>query len=114
MYSRWIGLLAALTASACCIGGFATQDTTDPGTWPIVYQDDFNDPTSGWGVGETETVTRSYSDGAYRIEVTDDLRLGWSRMPGGEEILDFVVEVSVQRFEGQGHFGIVFWYEDGD
>jgi len=87
---------------------------SDPSTWPTSYQDDFQDPQSGWQVGETEFAKRTYVDGVYEIQVVDDWQIAWSRIPGDTEFVDFAAEVEVQVVEGTGQFGFIFGYQDSD
>ncbi|RLC72168.1 MAG: hypothetical protein DRI26_03560, partial [Chloroflexi bacterium] len=87
---------------------------SDPETWPIVYQDDFEDPASGWLTGETEYASRAYVDGAYEIQVKDAWRIVWSRIPGDREYLDFVAEAAFRIVAGEGEAGFLFRYQDSD
>jgi len=136
--SRWAVILVLVTALACSGGGIAAQATPDFSTWPVVYHDTFENDQSGWKVNivvTDEIAIRSYSDGSYRIEITDDSRVAWSQIPslsrreseitddsrvawsqipGARSFCDFVADVEVRDFEGQGQFGVVFRYGDGD
>lgn len=94
---------------ALCLMPIATwAQGSDPETWPIVYQDDFEDPSSGWEVGETEYATRAYVDGAYEVQVNDDWSTNWRWIPGDKDFLDFSAEVDVQVLESTGEFGFLF------
>ena len=102
-----IGVVILLAFSFGALG-------SDPETWPIVYQDDFEDPASGWLTGETEYASRAYVDGAYEIQVKDDWRIAWGRIPGGREYLDFTAEVAFRFVAGEGGAGFLFRYQDSD
>ena len=103
----WFCVVALLAFSLGAVG-------SDPETWPIVYQDDFEDSGSGWRTGETEHVSRAYVDGVYEIQVKDDWSIAWSRIPGELEFLDFSVEVTFRSVEGEGEAGFLFRYQDSD
>jgi len=99
---------------ACLTGAVLWAQGSDPATWPIVYQDDFEDPESGWDVGETEYAARAYVHGAYEVHVNDEWAIVWSQIPGNREFLDFSVEMYAQVVEGTGEFGFLFRYQDSD
>ena len=52
-----VGFLVAL---AIGLSRFA-QGSDPSSSWPVVYQDDLEDPRSGWLVGDTEDVRRVYA-----------------------------------------------------
>lgn len=111
----WKRLLASglLLAAACFIVVVLRAQTSNPDTWPIVYEEYFEDPERGWNIDETKHVKRAYVEGAYEIQVKDDWRTTWSRIPGDRVSLDFSAEVKVTMVEGIGQFGFLFRYVNG-
>jgi len=107
-------LLTVLLIAAFLAGGttiYAAE--SDPSTWPIVYQDNFEDPTSGWATGETESVASAYVDGGYQIQVKDARQIA-CLIPGGQKFANFAAEAKVQTLEGTGAFGFIFRYMNKD
>ena len=101
-------------ALACSIGAAGLAQGSAPSTWTIVYQDDFEDPGSGWDVGETGDFATAYVDGDYEIQVEKAQSIAWSQLPSNPEFRDFSVETDIQVVEGTGEFGIIFRYVDSD
>ena len=87
---------------------------SDPETWPIVYQDDFEDPTSGWLTEEAEDTDWAYVDGVYEIRVKEDRLIVFSYIPGDREYLDFAAEMAFRFVAGEGEAGFLFRYQDSD
>ena len=114
--TRWRSsyLWAVFFAFACSIGAACLAQGSDPSTWPIVYQDDFEDLQSGWAVEETEDSATKYVDGNYEIQVKNARSIAWSQIPGNREFLDFSLETDIQVVEGTGEFGVIFRYVDSD
>lgn len=112
---RKVWIAVYLTFCALILSGFSLQaQSSDPETWPIVYQDSFEDAESGWPTGETEYAKRSYVSGKYQIKVKDDRQIAWSLIPGNRSFLDFTVEIDAHAIKGRGEFGIIFRYQDPD
>jgi tetratricopeptide (TPR) repeat protein len=111
MQLRWV-FLVSIFMVLCLMPLAAWAQESDPETWPIVYHDDFDDPSTEWEVGETEYATRGYVDGAYEIQVKNSRAITWSMIPGDREFLDFAVEVKAQAVEMEGAFGFLFRYVD--
>jgi len=109
MQVRWVFLGSILIA--LCLMPLATwAQGSDPDTWPIVYQDDFEDPSTGWDVEgtleETEYAARAYIDGVYEIQVNDDWST-WSWIPGDRGFLDFSID-GTYEFQVQTKSNIVW------
>ncbi len=68
MKLRWV-FVASLLITFCLLPAAAWAQGSNPATWPIVYQDDFQNPKSGWNTGETGQEAKGYVDGAYEIAV---------------------------------------------
>jgi len=104
--SLWVVFFAVVCSTGVALGAQGNEIAT----WPIVYQDDFEDPESGWEVGETEYVTRVYVSGAYEMQVKGEWLIAWSQIPGNPELRDFSIEADIQAVEGAGQFGLLFRY----
>jgi len=138
---RWrsLPLWVIFFVFACSTGALLGAQGSDPATWPIVYQDDFEDPESGWDVGGTEYASRIYVNGNYEIQVKDEWLFIWSRIPsilntnpkveiyalnGRKQpsliarshriYVDFTAEMEVQVVGGAGESGFLFRYQDAD
>ena len=113
---RWrsLSLLVVFFAVVCSTGVALGAQGNEIATWPIVYQDDFEDPESGWEVGETKYVNRAYVGGAYEMQVKGKWLIVWNQIPGNPELRDFSVETDIQVAEGAGQFGLLFRYVDSD
>lgn len=77
----------------------------------VLYQDDFDDPNSGWPVDEW----RKYEDGEYSIFIEEENYWGGSVLPGGKFFDTFCASTSTQKVgEPEGAYGILFGYKDND
>ncbi|RLG19771.1 hypothetical protein DRN74_06395, partial [Candidatus Micrarchaeota archaeon] len=104
---------ALVTLCVLVFPAFLLQtQASDPETWPVVYQDDFEDPGSGWLTGDTEYVSGAYVAGTYKIQVKNDWLLVLSRIPGDQEYLDFAAEVTFWLEGGEGEAGFLFRYQN--
>ena len=75
----------------------------------VLYEDDFQDPSSGWETTPNEWASYSYHDGEYLLEVLQDDASAWVGAPAGT-FDDFWVEVDVRQVSGtqSQDFGLVF------
>ncbi len=81
-----------------------------PGT--LIYLDDFEDPSSGWGEQRTDESTVGYSDGGYLIQVDATRWLVWSLAGLDEADVDITVVARVVQPTGEGDFGLVCRCQD--
>ena len=84
------------------------------GTSELLYREDFEDPTSGWGSRIRDHYEKGYVQGEYRILVKD-LNL-YVRAIGPPSFTDFDLRVQA-RYEGSQRekaYGVVFRYVDSD
>ena len=113
MRLRWV-FVASLLMMLCLIPLVAWAQKSDSETWPIVYQDDFEDPTSGWSVGETEQAAKAYVDGTYEIAIKESHQWAYSPVPG-MDFLDFTLDVDVRvQTESSGYFAVIYHHADWD
>jgi hypothetical protein len=66
---------------------------------PILYQDDFSDPGSGWAQGELDGGRVGYRDGAYYVSSLVEATVIWSK--AGQSFTDTVIQVeATQAYAG--------------
>jgi hypothetical protein len=122
-----IALMAglALLMFGLCAGGIAVwlllsddsppaNTMTEPG--PLVYEDDFEDPDSGWSTFLGENTAVSYEDGGYRMTVNLAQYIVWGNPEPALDLSDMVIEVDVRQVEGplDNNFGILLRYLEDD
>ncbi len=86
-------------------------------TLPILFEDDFSDPGSGWYVSSDERQEKAYEDGEYSLLSKLPNTIVWQWIPRPTWIEgDFTVEVDIRRLStDKGHSGgIAFRYQDND
>jgi len=90
----------ALLLLAC---GCTTQDDDQA----LLFQDDFENPHSGWGEDEGEKFRRGYEEGEYFVELYEPNWFAW--VYPGERFDDVSVEVDVYLSSGSqdSHFGLL-------
>jgi hypothetical protein len=79
-----------------------------------VYQDDFDDPGSGWGTDEREEFDRGYEEGEYFFDLHKSDWFSWAHP--GERFADVQIEASAQPASGSSgsHFGVLCRHVDID
>ncbi len=77
-----------------------------------LFQDDFENPRSGWGAEQCEEFERGYEDGEYLFVLYEPNWFAWA-CPG-EQFDDVSVEADVYLASGSqdGHFGVLCRYAD--
>ncbi|RLC99730.1 MAG: hypothetical protein DRI77_02065 [Chloroflexi bacterium] len=87
---------------------------TSGGSGKPLFQDDFDDASSGWGADERQEFDRGYEAGDYFIELYESNWLAWA-CPG-QRFDDVSVEVQVSLISGlqDGHFGVLCRHIDLD
>jgi hypothetical protein len=134
-----LGFMAALVLNCsclACVAGIALERTvlregvplgTTFGRKPLavepgrtLYEDDFENPQSGWETYNDEYVEKGYEDGAYKIYVIEKSLTTWSTIPitgtGGRNFGDFILEVEATPVGGpdENDYGVLFRYQDED
>jgi hypothetical protein len=74
--------------------------TPVPTVPPSLYEDDFDDPNSGWDVYHENMTQAGYEDGAYRVAVYRDAYFAWGNPDHVRDLADFEVEVDARLVEG--------------
>jgi hypothetical protein len=77
-----------------------------------LFQDDFDNPRSGWGVEQGERFERGYEDSEYFIQLHEPNWFAWAHP--GKQFDDVSVEVDVYLASGSqdSHFGVLCRYVD--
>jgi hypothetical protein len=84
------------------------------GAESLLFQDDFDNPRSGWGAEQGERFERGYEEGRYYIQLHEPNWFAWAHP--GERFDDVSVEVDVYLASGSqdSHFGVLCRYVDLD
>lgn len=91
-----------------------TMPTQSPTQIPsaVYYEDDFEDPTSGWETFTSSDLVHSYHDGKFEIDIMSPNIMSISTIP--EEFEDVVIDVDVIQVEGNSpaSYGLICGYQD--
>ena len=105
--------LAVVFSGACSL----TQVSSFFGAYPeesgaLLFQDGFENPSSGWDRVRTDSGMTDYEQGRYRIVVDESNADYWSNP--GLDFTDVVVEVEAEKLGGpdDNNFGILCRYQD--
>jgi len=85
-----------------------------PDQGPVLYEDDFSDPSTGWSwQGQQGQGSRGYVNGELHIEVL--LKNFTIRGTAGESFSDVVIDVDVNvvKSTGDADFGVLCRFQDG-
>ncbi len=124
----FLGLAGLLAAVLClCFAGTAiwrflqeetppTEAALTPAPGMITYQDDFQDPDSGWDVYNYGDTLALYRDGEYRLAVLREDYVAWGNPDPAQDLSDFEIEVDARAVEGplDNNLGILVRYQDDD
>ncbi len=79
-----------------------------------LFQDEFDNPRSGWGTDQREEFKRGYEEGEYLIELHKPNWFAWA--DPGTQFDDVSVEVDVHLTSGSqdSHFGVLCRHVDVD
>ena len=95
----------------------ATATDSDPAVKGTIYEENFDDATSGWDVWEDDDTWADYVDGGYRVSILRQDYVAWGTCSPALELADFVVEVDARQVEGplDNNFGVLVRYQaDGE
>jgi hypothetical protein len=91
---------------------------TDVGFVPgaLLYEDDFEDPASGWDAYNDGDTLAIYSGGEYRLAVYTDSYVVWTTPDPALELGDFILEVEARQVEGplDNNLGLLVRYQEED
>jgi hypothetical protein len=90
------------------------QEPELPQVGETLFQDDFEDPNSGWLVSSDDEVERGYQNGKYDIVVKVKNSTFWSTVR--HSFRDFSLEVDATEVGGpdENSYGVIFRYQDDD
>jgi len=95
-----------------------TEETAQapPSGKQLLYEDDYNDPSSGWIVESTEDHEVYYENGEYHGLVKRSQWAGWSCNRNAGIFTDFIYEFDARLIGGAegSDYGSVFRYRDDD
>jgi len=79
-----------------------------------LFEDDFEDPSSGWGADQRDGFDRGYDEGVYFFDLRASNWLAWASP--GRNFDDVSVEVDARVASGaqDGHYGVLCRYKDAD
>ena len=106
-----IVLVLILSILACSVG---TQNTQQPASGEILFEDDFSNPTSGWDrIQDTDGQT-DYIDGKYRVVVKTSDTDVWANP--GKKYSDVSIQVVAVKVKGtdDNDYGVICRYVDAD
>jgi len=80
---------------------------------PLAYQDDFDDPNSGWSAYDQGNTWAGYQEGEYRLAVYEPDLVTWGDPEPPPNFSDFEIEVDARLMEGpqDNNFGLVVRYQ---
>ncbi len=82
----------------------------------VIYQEDFQDPDSGWDVYNNGDTLALYRDGEYRLAILREDYVAWGNPDPAQDLGDFEIEVDTRAVEGplDNNLGILVRYQDDD
>jgi hypothetical protein len=111
----------ALIVLCLCAGGALIWWITngEPATGPtngepelgdLLYEEDFEDPATGWTISTDDDTSVGYTDGEYRIAIYTQDYMAWGNPEPGLELANFTLEVDVRQVDGplDNNFGLIF------
>jgi hypothetical protein len=101
------GLVVVLTLSLLLCGCRC-------GSQGPLFQDDFENPDSGWGTDQRDGFDRGYDKEMYFFDLRASNWLAWAHP--GEGLGDVSIEVDARVAAGaqDGHYGVLCRYQDAD
>ena len=120
------GIAGVLAGLVClCLAGLAawllfddsstpTPAAATPAVAAVVYQEDFQDPDSGWDVYNYGDTLALYQDGEYRLGVFRADYVTWGNPDPALALRDLEIEVDARAVEGplDNNLGILIRYQD--
>ncbi len=115
-----LGGLALIMLCLCAGGALLWWTTTgEPAAGPtsgrpesgdLLYEEDFEDPATGWTTSSDDNTSAGYSDGQYRIAIYRPDYMAWGNPESGLELASFSLEVDARQVDGplNNNFGLVF------
>jgi hypothetical protein len=81
----------------------------------VIYEEDFENPDSGWDIYAEDDTAAEYVDGEYQLAVYRDNYVTWGNPIPGHDLSDFEIRVDARQVEGpqDNNFGILVRYQEG-
>ena len=106
-------LTASPTATRAALPDAATA--TPPAEWPLVWEDDFSDPESGFFVSSDADSVYEYYNGEYLVESRKSNWSVWMYLGYSLSNVQLNVDVRVDRGTGNGAYGVLCHFQnEGD
>ncbi|MCR4406279.1 MAG: zinc-ribbon domain-containing protein [Anaerolineae bacterium] len=88
--------------------------TSTPLPGPLLYEEDFGDPSSGWWTSSEADYEVAYQNGEYVFNIATEDYSVWTW--GGKFFTDFVLEVEAGQVSGPdlNSYGVTFRFQDSD
>lgn len=109
-----IAVVVILVASRSSTPAVPTEAGFVPGA--LLYEDDFQDPESGWDAYNDGDTLAIYSGGEYRLAVYTDSYVVWTTPEPALDLADFAIEVEARQVEGplDNNLGLLIRYQEDD
>lgn len=78
----------------------------------LVYEDDFEDPESGWAISSSAEGAVDYQGGYYTISINETSFMYWSTLDYSYPSVNLRVEAQVLSSVGDGDFGLLCGVQD--
>ena len=94
--------------------GDPTSVMSEPST--LLYEDNFDDPGSGWSTFDGDGTAVGYEDGGYRMTINRTEYMVWGNPDPALDLADLLIEVDVRQVEGplDNNFGVLVRYLEND
>ena len=91
-----------------------TSVMPEPGA--LLYEDNFDDPDSGWSTFDGDGTAVGYEDGGYRMIINRTEYMVWGNPEPALDFADLLIEVDVRQVEGplDNNFGVLVRYLEND
>ena len=122
-----VGAVAALLFLLCAAGAIVwlvlreeSAATPPTGivseTGALLYEEDFDDPGSGWSAFAENDTAAGYEDGGYRIAINQPNYMAWGNPEPALDLAGLLIEVDVRQVEGplDNNFGVFVRYQEND
>ena len=88
--------------------------TPEPASKSLLYEEDFEDPSSGWWTSSDADYEVDYRDGEYVFFIAPDDYSVWTW--AGEDFGDFTLDVEAGQVSGpdSNSYGVTFRFQDSD
>ncbi len=82
----------------------------EPEQGDLLYEEDFEDPATGWTISSDDDTSTGYAEGQYRIAIYRQDYMAWGNPEPGLELANFTLEVDVRQVDGplDNNFGLIF------